>query len=185
MLALQKILDQWKISVTIQEIEARWTEKHRYYHDITHLEQLLTDIRNLDVSKRLYQKLVLIALFHDIIYVPGNTDNELRSADFFMSRCRQINPDIEEIRIAIIDTKEHSNSNQLSFMFNKLDMKIFEADWYDLIRWEKGIQKEYLQKYSKQQYKHGRISFLRSIIKKYPNNYLNLSKLISWIESDF
>lgn len=186
-MSIQGLLNKWKIKIDANVLLSMWNESHRHYHNLNHLTSLLEDIDNEyknKVSEKEYEKLNIVALFHDIIYDPKRNDNEEKSADFFLSACvEKNNKDITEIKDAILDTKTHQSSNQLSEKFNNLDMKIVEKDFNQLLEWEEGIYNEY--KFHGDKYKEGRIQFLESLLDKYNHNASNLLKLISWVKENY
>jgi len=186
---LQSILNKWKIKVDVNTLFSMWNESHRYYHDLNHLTSLTSDIDNIyknKVSEKEYEKLILLATFHDIIYDPTKNNNEEMSAEFFENLCvDKSNPDVLEIKQAILDTKDHKSTTNLSEKFNKLDMGIVEKGFDELLQWEEGISSEYLSCYTKEEYKKGRLQFLESLLDKYVNNTDNLLKLINWVKINY
>lgn len=150
-----------------------------------HLNDLLeqADENRERFSQKEYEMLVLASLFHDAVYEPANSDNEEKSADFFMSCCEDnSNPDILEVRQMILDTKDHKASGRLSKIFSEFDMSIVERDLDSLMEWEKGISDEYSM-YPKEQYKEGRLKFLESLLDRYPANSENLLGLIDIVKN--
>lgn len=94
-LQLQTILDKWGINCKISKIMDMWSKPHRYYHNLEHLDDMLEQINSLDIQGEDYDKLIISALFHDIIYDPMRKDNEERSAEYFIDCCSEINDDIK------------------------------------------------------------------------------------------
>ncbi len=183
---LQKLLNKWKIKCDINVLLAMWNESHRFYHTLDHLNNLIDQIDN-DKSKLSeieYEKLIICALFHDCIYEPIKSDNEEKSAEFFINCCvDKSNPDIQDIKQMILDTKTHQSNTKLSEIFNRYDMSVVEGDFDELLKWENGIRAEFVPHYGADKYKIGRISFLKSLLDKYPNNTENLLKLIDFVEN--
>nr|CCC95719.1 unnamed protein product [Trypanosoma congolense IL3000] len=74
-------------------IAAPYAEPHRYYHTMTHLEEMLSHFLQYQSSvapehclpewgtRRLVVELAI--LFHDVVYDPKRNDNEERSVDWF------------------------------------------------------------------------------------------------------
>lgn len=184
---LQSILDKWKIKADVNVLLGMWNESHRHYHNLNHLLSLTEDIDNIykgKVSEKEYEKLILTSLFHDIIYDPTRTDNEEKSAEFFINCClEKSDKDILEIKQAILDTKTHNSTNSLSEKFNKLDMSIVEKDYDKLVEWENGIYNEY--KSFGSIYKIKRLEFLESLLDKYNHNAGNLIKLINYVKEKY
>jgi len=127
--------------------------------------------------------MILCALFHDCVYDPMRSDNEEKSAEFFLSCCQEKNQDILDIKQMILDTKTHEATTPLSEKFNQMDMNIVERDFNELLEWERGIRFEFEPRYGYESYKIGRVQFLENILDKYPNNTENLLKLIDFVRN--
>lgn len=185
---IQQLLNDWMIDIRYVDILNRWNEPHRFYHNMEHLNDLFRQIKNAfddkEYDKLIYEKLLLIALFHDIIYDPLSSDNEEASAEFFLHHTEKHCLDIMDIRRAILDTKNHDSDNELSEIFNEFDMKIIERDYTSLLVWEEGIYNEY-KSCGNILYKQARIEFLKKMVLKYPNNSENLNMLIDFVEKQY
>jgi predicted metal-dependent HD superfamily phosphohydrolase len=183
---LQQLLNKWGIKCDINTILAMWNESHRHYHNLNHLNDLIEQINEnkSNYSQREYEKMTLAALFHDCVYDPMSSDNEEKSAQFFMECViDKSNTDLLEVKQMILDTKTHQATTNLSEKFNQLDMNIVERDFNQLLEWETGIYNEY--KAFGEKYKEGRLKFLESLLDKYPNNTENLLKLVDWVKENY
>ena len=183
---LQQLLNKWGIKCDINTLLSMWNESHRHYHNLNHLNDLLISINEnkSKYSQKEYEKLILTALFHDCIYDPMSSDNEEKSADFFIEcTMDKMNTDILEVKQMILDTKSHQPNTKLSESFINYDMSIVERNFEDLLEWEKGIREEY--KSYGEGYKEGRLKFLESLLDKYPNNTENLLKLVDWVKDNY
>jgi len=183
---LQQLLDKWNIKCDINTILSMWNESHRSYHNLNHLNDLISQINEnkSKFSEKEYEKLMLSAIFHDIVYDPSSSTNEEDSANFLMECVvDKSSEDILEVRQMILDTKTHNSTTNLSESFNNYDMNIVERDFDQLLDWEKGISEEF-SVYPKEQYKEGRLNFLESLLDKYPNNTENLLQLIEYVKSN-
>jgi pantetheine-phosphate adenylyltransferase len=183
---LQQLLDKWNIKCDINTVLSMWNESHRSYHNLNHLNDLISQINEnkSKFSEKEYEKLMLSAIFHDIVYDPSNSTNEEDSANFLMECVvDKTNTDILDVRQMILDTKTHNSTTNLSESFNNYDMNIVERDFEQLLDWEKGISEEF-SVYPKEQYKEGRLKFLESLLDKYPNNTENLLQLIEYVKSN-
>jgi predicted metal-dependent HD superfamily phosphohydrolase len=180
---LQELLNKWNIKCDVNILLSMWNESHRHYHNLDHLNDLIQQINEnkSKYSEKQYDKLILTSLFHDCIYEPTQNDNEERSAKFFEDCCiDKTNSDIQEIKQAILDTKTHNATTNLSESFNYYDMNIVERDFNQLLEWERGIREEY--KAYGEAYKEGRVKFLESLLDKYPHNTENLIKLLEFVK---
>ena len=182
---LQELLNKWNIKCDVNILLSMWNESHRHYHNLDHLNDLIQQINEnkSKYSEKQYDKLILTSLFHDCIYEPTQNDNEEKSAKFFENCCiDKTNSDIQEIKQAILDTKNHKSTNQLSESFNRFDMNIVERDFNQLLEWEKGIREEY--NFAGENYKSARVKFLESVLDNYPHNTENLIKLLEFVKSN-
>ena len=183
---LQQLLEKWNIKCDINTVLAMWNESHRSYHNLNHLNDLISQINEnkSKFSEKEYEKLMLAAIFHDVVYDPASQTNEEDSAKFLMEYAiDKTNKDILDVEKIILDTKTHKSTTNLSESFNNYDMNIVERDYDQLVDWENGIEFEY-SFYSKEQYKEGRLKFLESLLDKYPNNTGNLLQLIEYVKSN-
>lgn len=183
---MQELLNKWGIKVDYNILLSMWNEDQRSYHTQSHLLELIEQINEVKskISKNQYEKLMLCALFHDIVYDPMKQDNEEKSAEFFLNCCTEKdNTDILDIKQMILDTKTHDSKSELSELFNHFDMKVVESDYEKLLEWERGIHSEF-QAYG-DLYKQGRLHFLESLLDKYPNNTDNLLKLIDYVKINY
>ena len=185
---IENILKKYDINIDLNMVYDMWQESGRYYHNLDHLLDLInlinTDFERNRFDSNVYEKLIIVALFHDIIYDPSSSNNEEDSAEFLKSVCSDLDK-INDIIQSIIDTKNHTNSSELSEIFNEYDMDIVNRDIDSLIKWEDDIFNEYHKFYTKEEYKQGRIKFINSIIDKYPGNMANLQDLLKYIEDKY
>jgi len=179
---MQELLNKWNIKLDYNILLSMWNESHRHYHTQNHLLDLIENINKKIFEQKDYEKMILCALFHDCVYDPMMSNNEEESANFFMKCCQEKTQDILDVKQMILDTKTHESNSKLSEKFNKLDMNIVERDYDSLLEWEKGISLEF-SAYDKYLYKEGRLTFLESILDKYPNNTGNLLKLIAYVKA--
>ena len=183
---LQQLLEKWNIKCDINTVLSMWNESHRSYHNLNHLNDLISQINEnkSNFSEKEYEKLMLTAVFHDVVYDPASQTNEEDSAKFLMEcAVDKNNKDILDVRKMILDTKTHESTTNLSESFNNYDMNIVERDFDQLLDWEKGISEEF-SVYPKAQYKEGRLKFLESLLDKYPNNTENILQLIDHVISN-
>ncbi len=182
---LQQLLEKWNIKCDINTVLSMWNESHRSYHNLNHLNDLISQINEnkSKFSESEYEKLMLSAIFHDIVYDLSSSTNEEDSANFLMECVvDKSNKDILEVKQMILDTKTHNSTTNLSESFNYYDMNIVEREFDQLLDWENGISEEF-SVYPKEQYKEGRLKFLESLLDKYTNNTENLLNLIEYVKS--
>jgi pantetheine-phosphate adenylyltransferase len=186
--SVENICNNFSISnISISDIEKCYNERHRHYHNISHINDLLVKIDELfmyndnDISEDMFINLITVALFHDIVYEPWNIvpgDNERKSAEFFKQHF-DVN-ELPEIYDAIIDTYERKNDTELKRIFNKLDLSILHSSMSELIEYEHKIFKEY-QFVDVDEYIKNRVSFLNSLNFDDVDVERNIENLIDYI----
>jgi predicted metal-dependent HD superfamily phosphohydrolase len=66
----------------LAQLAARYSEVHRHYHTLQHLDACLRHLAGLRAQARCASEVAMALWFHDAIYDIGATDNESRSADW-------------------------------------------------------------------------------------------------------
>lgn len=181
MLNIYTTLKKYNINLTTKQVVKMWNSEGRHYHTTeNHLNHLLFDIHQMkdDLSVLSYDYLILAAIFHDIIYDPKRSDNELKSIEFFKEVCPVKMDKVENL---IYDTITHNPRTELSKIFSDLDMKIVYSDYKGLLEWEKLIRLEY-NFVEKSLYKDKRVQFLQSIIDN--RNEENILRLIEFVKTN-
>jgi pantetheine-phosphate adenylyltransferase len=191
-------LNIYGIDMTKEELIRRWSEPHRHFHTLDHLNDVLRKIytlyKNQKTKLRELHSLIIAAVFHDIIYDPKRTDNEEKSAALLEERrpkekslkLSSLNSDliIQTAKKIILDTKTHSAKSGIEKIFNDIDCSVMDGDLSELLDWEKKIYKEYSY-VGFEKYKKSRIEFLENVIAKGHKNKQNLIDLIEYIKFPF
>jgi pantetheine-phosphate adenylyltransferase len=131
----------------------RYDEPHRFYHNWNHIEYMLLKAQEQGI---LSDELLLAIIFHDIIYNPKNKDNEEKSAELF-----RLYVENDEIKYAILDTKDHVPNSYLSTLLCRLDLDVLYSDIETFIKFEDAIFKEY-QFIDYKKYKEHRLKILEN-----------------------
>ena len=183
-MSIQKIFDEFDITMTVSELLQYWNASHRVYHNESHLADLVRLIGErhntfgveLHDASLFVKQLFIVACFHDVYYNATSSKNELLSANFFKAVCDyRDNKFIKNIAHAIWTTKHHVGDDELSIAFNALDNDIVTRKFDELLEWEKGIRSEYSM-FSDAAYKQGRLFFLKSVPKT-----TDIDKLIQYV----
>ena len=128
-----------------QDLEKAYSGKSRYYHNLTHLEEMIVQYERYQ-SELTFPVEVLYAIFyHDYIYKATSKENELKSAEFAIS----ILPEHAKINAAlvfdmIVATKlhEHNRVEDTNWLID-FDLKILSKEWKEYEVYFKQIRKEY------------------------------------------
>lgn len=162
----QKIEQLWL------EIKNKYSENHRYYHNLSHLEHLLQQISAITPLLKSQPSVLFTLYYHDIIYDPKLQDNEEQSALFAEQRLSSVSLDeevIESCRKMILATKSHYISEEADFnYFTDADLSILGVKWEKYYEYAQNIRKEY-SIYPDAQYFAGR--------KKVLNHFLSMPQI--------
>ena len=134
-----------KTATLWEELQKAYSGKNRYYHNLTHLEEMITQYEMYH-SQLTFPVEVLYAIFyHDYIYKATSKENELKSAELAIS----ILPTNAKINAAlvfemIVATKlhEHNSVEDINWLID-FDLKILSKEWKDYEVYFKQIRKEY------------------------------------------
>lgn len=95
------------------EIEKKYSEKGRHYHNFEHLENMFRELDDAAAYPQDYEAIVFSVFYHDVIYNASSKSNEEKSARFAEKHLKQIGakPEfIEKILQQIMATKFHQRS---------------------------------------------------------------------------
>ena len=127
------------------EIESHYGEKKRYYHNLSHLENMLTELNAVRSQITDWDTVMFALFYHDIIYKSTAKDNEERSADLAVKRLRGIDfPQITKCAEMILLTKAHSMSDDNDTnLFTDADLSILGKSWNEYEAYFRNVRKEY------------------------------------------
>ena len=186
---IRGLLEKYKITIDPNFILERWDEPHRFFHNISFLDNLISSIKedfgNGSINENEKDKLILTSLFHKLVFDPHRDDNEEKSAEIFYRFCgEKFNVDLVEVKQMILDVKTNIPCTPLSNKFLEYQYSICNENFEHLLEWEKSVREEqYL--IEDVDYKRNRIKYLESCIEKYPMNIDNILDLINWIKSNY
>lgn len=129
------------------EIEKRYSQKNRHYHNLTHLENMFSELKSVE-NKILHLDAISFSVFyHDIIYDATSKSNEEKSAEFAKDRLERAGlhaNQINEISKQIIATKLHqaSENTDINYLLDA-DLSILGKDDESYLVYTKQIRKEY------------------------------------------
>ena len=163
-----------------QDIASRYSETVRAYHTLEHLQQLFTQFEKIE-HKLQQPSIIAIALFyHDVIYDPKRSDNELKSA-VYASEVLNEYLTIEQIKriyTLIIMTADHQlndldsddkEASDAAYLLD-MDLSILGAPWPDYEQYAKAVRQEYSH-VTVADYRAGRTKVLQGLL-AHPRLYL-------------
>jgi len=119
-----------------REILQHYAMPDRRYHNLNHLRQCLEQF---DLARQLIPTpdVVEMALwFHDVIYVPGASDNESRSAEFFLDLVSSVFPTefCHKVVTLILATTHKVIPTDLDACYTvDIDLSSFGFEWQDFL----------------------------------------------------
>jgi len=139
--------EQQLINGLWQEIEKKYSDKGRFYHNIHHLENIFLELEGVKDRISDFPALSLSVFYHDVIYDAASKRNEEKSAEFAAIRLQKLNVDTEIIDCVtaqIIATKSHllSDDNDTNYLLDA-DLSILGKDAETYLVYIKNIRKEY------------------------------------------
>ncbi|APW63328.1 hypothetical protein BSF38_04892 [Paludisphaera borealis] len=151
-----------------RELVEAYSSEDRHYHGVSHILTMLDAIERFEARFQDPDAARLAAFFHDVVYLPGRTDNEQRSAERLASLLAEVE-DAQVIDRAcelIMATGEHRMSGNPSVdLFIDVDMSILAASWPEYSKYAEGVMREYTPASGDQAYRKGRVElFLNPIL---------------------
>lgn len=168
-----------------KELESKYQESHRAYHNLSHIESLLNLVDTFERDWEDKEVLIFSIWYHDIIYKSTKKDNELQSAIIAQKRLSELNitqSRIEQCYAQILATKTHSiddkilNSDTLYLL--DFDLEILSRDWDSYQIYTQQIRKEY-KIYPWFMYKRGRKKAMQHFLERdyiYHTNFFRKEK---------
>jgi len=128
------------------EVEKNYSKSNRYYHTLSHLENLLGELTPLKDKFTNWDTIVFAVAYHDIVHNTLKTNNEEKSADLAVKQLETIGFPRDQISICkkiILATKKHEPVNFETNLFTDADLSILGADPETYKTYSQHIRKEY------------------------------------------
>ncbi|MDR4891146.1 MULTISPECIES: HD domain-containing protein [unclassified Chryseobacterium] len=138
---LQLINSLWK------EIETRYSEKGRYYHNLFHLENMFQELEAVKANISDFTAVSFSVFYHDIIYDATSKSNEEKSAVKAEKRLSELHVNKDKISIIseqILATKSHQQSNHADTNYLlDADLSVLGKDFKTYMEYTQNIRREY------------------------------------------
>ncbi len=154
----------------LKEMTIAYSGKKRYYHNITHIEDLLLQTQTFEKQLINSDIVYFAVLFHDIVYDVAKSNNEELSAVFAQKAMRKMKIDtgiIQKTYDYILATKKHQPFPQdadLQFLLD-IDLSILASEPARYQEYTQQIRKEY-SIYPDFLYKNGRKKAMLSFLER-------------------
>jgi predicted metal-dependent HD superfamily phosphohydrolase len=158
------------------EVEAAYATPGRAYHTIGHVREVLRHCEDVAAPGgpgwQHPDEVLLAALFHDAIYVPGAKDNEAKSAELAVDAAARYYPDADRAVVArlVLLTAKHGalapdDVDAEDALFLDCDMAILAADAAAFDAYDRGVAAEYAH-VPRELFVAGRRAFLAALADK-------------------
>ena len=149
------------------EIEKKYAEKGRHYHNLGHLDNMSTELENVRNKITCFTSVSFSIFYHDAIYNSTSKSNEEKSAEFAIKHLQKLGTDLrfrEKVSEQILATKLHerSHDNDINYLLDA-DLSILGAGPDDYLAYTQKIRKEY-SIYPDLLYKPGRKKVLQHFL---------------------
>jgi predicted metal-dependent HD superfamily phosphohydrolase len=140
------VSDEGEQIIRWNEIEKNYSVANRYYHNLTHLDNLVTELSPFKNRFSNWGVIVFAIVYHDIIYNTLKSDNEEKSADLAVKRLKEISfPKnlITQCKAIILATKRHEMADEETNLFTDADLSILGSEPKKYKLYTQQIRKEY------------------------------------------
>ena len=167
------------LDILWRDIDERYSEPVRAYHTLVHLQQLFDQFEQLKIKLKQPAIVALALFYHDVIYAPTRSDNELKSAEYAVEALRPYfsAAQCQHIYALIMMTANHklaecSNAQKnfdAAYLLD-MDLSILGASWSEYEQYAQAVRQEYAH-VSNIDYRVGRIAVLTELL-AHPTLYL-------------
>ncbi|KAA2220307.1 HD domain-containing protein [Chryseobacterium sediminis] len=150
-----------------KEIETKYSEKGRHYHNLLHLENMFSELGAVKSNISDFTAISFSVFYHDIIYDATSKINEEKSAAKAEKRLAELHLDKNKISMIsehILATKSHQKSYQedTNYLLDA-DLSVLGKDFKTYLEYTQSIRKEY-SIYPDFLYKPGRKKVLKHFL---------------------
>ncbi|HMG92077.1 MAG TPA: hypothetical protein VK589_18600 [Chryseolinea sp.] len=129
-----------------KEIEEQYSHASRHYHNMLHLENLISELLPVRARFTNWNVVVFAVVYHDIVYKASKSNNEEKSAELAAKRLHGIVVPEEALarcREFILATKRHEQVDDEIDLFTDADLSILGSSSADYRIYANQIRKEY------------------------------------------
>ena len=172
-----------QVSILWQNIAIRYNEPQRAYHTLQHIQQLFGHFDQVKDNLHEPHIIALALLYHDVIYEPTHSDNELKSAEYAVEsltgylsaeQCQHIYALImmtasHQIEKWSDEAKERGKYSDAAYLLD-MDLSILGVSWSEYEHYAHAVRQEYAH-VSDGDYRVGRMAVLKELL-AHPTLYL-------------
>jgi predicted metal-dependent HD superfamily phosphohydrolase len=127
------------------DLEKVYSKKSRYYHNLTHLEEMVFWFSKYKEQLHQPNEVLFSIFYHDYVYKVTRKDNELKSAEHAMALLKPNHKLNKKIVYDLIHATQlhQNNENEDGNWLIDFDLKILSKDWEGYKTYYQQIRKEY------------------------------------------
>ena len=172
LIAINNAIMPAKVNALWQDIAVRYNETQRAYHSLQHIQQLFSQFEQINHHLNEPHLIALALYYHDVIYDPRRSDNELKSAEYAIEalRCYLSEDQCQPIYALIMmtathqmDTLAHEDKISDAAYLLDMDLSILGAPWSEYDQYAQAVRQEYVH-VAKENYRVGRIAVLEKLL---------------------
>ncbi len=177
--AINNAIKPAKVNALWQDIAVRYNETQRAYHSLQHIQQLFLQFEQIKHHLNELHIIALALYYHDVIYDPRRSDNELKSAEYMVEalRCYLSAEQCQHIYALIMMTATHElhecldkdTVSDAAYLLD-MDLSILGTPWSEYEVYAQAVRQEY-RHIANEDYRTGRITVLQKLL-SHPVLYL-------------
>lgn len=173
---LPQSADGWRLpDALLTRLHAAYTQPVRAYHHFGHVREVLRHYQAVTTGPgwKHPREVYVAVLYHDAIYQPGRSDNEIRSADLAVLELGTLDCaatlELDRVRQLIESTARHGKLtvdavDADTALFLDCDMAILGSDAHSFDRYDEAIATEYHGVVPQFLYRFHRRRFLKKLL---------------------
>ena len=155
-----------------QDIAVRYNESQRAYHSLQHIQQLFSQFEQIKHQLHEPHIIALALYYHDVIYDPRRSDNELKSAEYAVEALKGYlsAEQCQHIYALIMMTATHElhecldkdTVSDAAYLLD-MDLSILGTPWSEYQVYAQAVRQEY-RHIANEDYRTGRIAVLQKLL---------------------
>ena len=171
LIAINNAIKPAKVNALWQYIAVRYNETQRAYHSLQHIQQLFVQFEQIKHHLNEPHIIALALYYHDVIYDPRRSDNELKSAEYMVEALKGYlsAEQCQHIYALIMMTATHELHECLdtdtvsdAAYFLDMDLSILGTPWSEYQVYAQAVRQEY-RHIANEDYRTGRIAVLQKL----------------------
>ena len=172
LIAINNAIKLAKVKALWQDIAVRYNETQRAYHSLQHIQQLFSQFEQIKHQLREPHFIALALYYHDVIYDPRRSDNELKSAEYAVEALKGYlsAEQCQHIYALIMMTASHElhecldkdTVSDAAYLLD-MDLSILGTPWSEYQVYAQAVRQEY-RHIANEDYRTGRIAVLQKLL---------------------